>query len=1537
MAYTATKPKTKGLYNHSQAKDNCGFGLISQLDGKQSHTLVKTALIALTRMTHRGAISADGKTGDGCGLLLQMPTAFFRSLAKKLDFKIGKRFAVGQIFLSPDPVLSKAAKQILEQELEKETLTVAGWRKVPIDIQVLGDKAKETLPIIEQLFIQAPLGWTKEDLERRLFIARRRAADRIRDDEHYYVVSLSCLVIVYKGLVMPKYLNQFYEDLANSKLKTAICLFHQRFSTNTAPLWKFAQPFRFLAHNGEINTITGNRNWSVARQRKFHSPLLPDLPYLKHLVNQNGSDSSSLDNMLEVLLAGGMDVFRALRLLIPPAWEKRKNMDPELKAFYEFNLRHMEPWDGPAGIVMTNGKQIACTLDRNGLRPARYVITKDRILTVASEIGVWDYDEKDVIEKDRIGPGEMLAADLSNGRVWRTNKIDDHLKARHPYLEWIRENTIRIKSNPRVEKKAAEKYINENLDQLPIFEKMFNVSIEECEQVIRVIANNKQEPTSSMGDDTPMAVLSKQSRNLFDYFRQQFAQVTNPPIDPLREASVMSLETTFGREHNVFQETTGIAYRAIINRPVLNYAKIQQLKELDQDYYQFRSISLNYDNSDSLENALEAVCIKAVELVNAGCVILQLSDRDISPDKIPIHAALATGAVHQRLIQEGIRCDTSIVVETATTRDPHQYAVLIGVGATAISPYLALQIINRLHTESKLDFDIITARKNYLIGINKGLLKILSKMGISTIASYRSSQLFEAIGLDESIIQKCFPNIPSRIGGATFNDLNEMTLRNAKHAWIANVKMFRSGQFRFVHGAEYHSYNPDVVTRLQQAVSTGNYSDYLKYAEQVNQRPIAALRDMMKLNLAQSPMTMEQIEQKKKILKRFDTAGMSIGALSPEAHEALAIAMNTIGGRSNSGEGGEDPKRFNSIRNSKIKQVASGRFGVTAAYLASAEVLQIKIAQGAKPGEGGQLPGNKVTLEIAKLRNATPGVTLISPPPHHDIYSIEDIAQLIFDLKQVNPDALISVKLVSGPGVGTIAAGVAKAYADMITIAGHDGGTGASPLTSVKYAGTPWELGLSEAHQALIENGLRNKICLQVDGGLKTGLDVIKGAILGADSFGFGTGPMVALGCKFLRLCHLNNCATGIATQNKVLRDNHFSGLPEKVINYFEFVAEEVREWLAKLNVQNLDLLIGRTDLLHIIEGETSQQRHLNLEVILESAKRPVSTDTDLNIPDQGQAHYQGIRNHPFDKGELNQKILSDYKQQTKERLTNSEIIELSYTINNYDRSVGASLAGLLGKRDNEKNESNMGSIEPRQIRLSFVGIAGQSFGVWNYPGMNLHLVGDANDYVGKGMSGGKISISSPEDIQYVASRGAIVGNTCLYGATGGRFYASGQAGERFAVRNSGANAVIEGVGDHGCEYMTGGNVLILGPIGENFAAGMTGGMAFILDLDESLQKNINPEHVETFSFNDHECDDFTDDLLELLNQHIGETGSPWAKKIAKNFDHYLDKFILVFPKVTSQPEVSDENLTSPDPEKPRRGITTSDLPKNLVNLRVIK
>ncbi len=1471
----------QGLYRPENAKDSCGFGLIAHQHGKPSHELVKTACTALTRMTHRGAVAADGKTGDGCGVLMQFPESFFRQVAKDDNIRLGRLFGVGMVFLSSDPEMAERSRKLLKRHIKNETLSIAGWRKVPINTEVCGETALASMPCIEQVFVNIPPGWNSHDAERRFFVARRLAAyenmNREDPDELFYVATLSNLTTVYKGLVMPENLPEFYPDLKDPRLESAICLFHQRFSTNTLPNWKYAQPFRYLAHNGEINTIEGNRSWSEARTPKFQTPLLPDLQRIRPLVNQEGSDSSSLDNMLELFLAGGMDVFRAMRILIPPAWQAEPDMSAKLRAFYEFNSMHVEPWDGPAGIVMTNGRVATCNLDRNGLRPARYVITKNDWITLASEVGVWDYRECDVVEKGRVGPGEMFVVDTQLGNIWRSREIDDALKSRHPYGDWLAENIIRISSNDELEETAAQVYMKDASQNLPIFEKLFGVSNEEREHVIRVMAENSVEATGSMGDDTPIAILSRQARPVYDYFRQKFAQVTNPPIDSLREKSAMSLETLIGREHNIFQETHTQAHRVVLPWPVLNVVKYRRLLELDQRWYKHEQFSLNYDPQESLKTALERLSRQVSEAVNDGAVLIVLTDRDVVKGKIPMHAALATGAVHQRLIRDGLRCDCNIVVETGSARDAHHFAVLFGLGATAVYPYLAFQVINDLHAKGALKGDLLEFRKHYRRGVRKGLLKILSKMGISCITSYRGAQLFEAVGLGREITDLCCPGAEGNIAGAGFKEIEADQKLLARDAWNFGKTISQGGLLKFTWNGEFHAYNPDVVTTLQKAVQSGNQSDYDVFAGLINHRPPAALRDLLKLRPALEPTPIDSVEPAKGLFPRFDTAAMSIGALSPEAHEALAVAMNTLGGNSNSGEGGEDPDRFNTIRNSNIKQVASGRFGVTAHYLVNANILQIKVAQGAKPGEGGQLPGHKVSAHIAALRHAVPGVTLISPPPHHDIYSIEDLAQLIFDLKQVNPEAMVSVKLVAERGVGTIAAGVAKAYADCITIAGHDGGTGASPITSVKYAGSPWETGLPEAHHALVANGLRDRVRLQVDGGLKTGLDVIKGAILGADSFGFGTGPMVALGCKYLRICHLNNCATGVATQDDQLRREHFHGLPEMVMNYFRFIAEEVRGHLSTLGFEKLEDIIGRSDLLERVEGLTEKQATVDLNSVLASAAA---------AGPQGGG-YKGIRNHPHDGGELNTNILARFSDAVEHK----QAASFKFDINNFDRSVGAGLAGEIARRH---GRDGMGGID---LDLVFTGTAGQSFGVWNNRGMNMRLYGDANDYVGKGMSGGRIVISPHEDSTIVAKRSAIIGNTCLYGATGGELYAAGQAGERFAVRNSGATAVVEGVGYHGCEYMTGGTVMVLGRTGSNFAAGMTGGRAFVLDINEDFVRHCNPEQVNITRLDTSEGNDEKAVVKSLIEAHVAYTGSEWGQRILDNFDHFMFKFCVVVPK----------------------------------------
>ena len=1463
------------LYDHSVQKDNCGFGLIAHQHGETSHKLIKTSISALDRMQHRGGIAADGITGDGCGLLLQKPDSFFRSIAEENNWQLGKKYAVGMVFLNPDPIAATLSKEIFEEELSRETLTIVGWREVPTDKSVLGPIALGNLPSIEQIFVDAPAGWRNRDLERRLYMARRRAEKRITDSV-FYVASLSCLVTIYKGLVMPVDLPHFYLDLADIRMQSAICVFHQRFSTNTSPQWHLAQPFRYLAHNGEINTIKGNRQWSRARTYRFQSPLLPDLQDAAPFVNEKGSDSSSLDNMLELFFAGGMDLYRAMRLLMPPAWENSPRMDDDLKAFYEFNSMHMEPWDGPAGVVMTNGRHVACNLDRNGLRPARYVITRDGFITLASEVGIWDYGEDEVIEKGRVGPGEMLAIDTYTGKIFKSTDIDKELKVRHPYREWLDKNIRTLVPFSKLDASLIGKRVF-NDHQISQYHKMFNYSYEEIQQVVKTLAENGQEATGSMGDDTPMAVLSSQPRTLFDYFRQQFAQVTNPPIDPLREKYVMSLGTCIGREHNVFNETTGHADRISFETPILMYTGLKQLRELDPEHYRSDTLTLNYDQKEGLATAITRICDEAEDLVrNKNTVILVLSDRKILPGFLPIPAAMAVGAVQKRLVDQQLRCDSNIIVETASARDSHQFAVLLGLGATAIYPYLALETVEQLVDQGQINLTARDAVINYRDGINKGLLKILSKMGISTIASYRCAGLYEIIGLGEDIMTLCFPEIPSRLKGADFDDIEQDTINLARKAFLPHQKVNHGGLLKYVHGGEYHAYNPEVVTNLQTAVKSGEYSDYLKFANEVNNRPVSTLRDLLALKTDNKSIDLNDVEPDSEMFKRFDSAAMSIGALSPEAHEALAIAMNRLGGFSNSGEGGEDQRRFGTVKNSRIKQIASGRFGVTPHYLVNADVLQIKIAQGAKPGEGGQLPGDKVSPLIAKLRYSVPGVTLISPPPHHDIYSIEDLAQLIFDLKQVNPQAVVSVKLVSGPGVGTIASGVAKAYADFITISGYDGGTAASPLTSVKYAGCPWEIGLAEAHQSLVENGLRHKVRLQVDGGLKTGVDIVKAAILGAESFGFGTAPMVTLGCKFLRICHLNNCATGVATQDEVLREKFFKGLPEQVMTYFKFIAQEVRQILAELGVESLTALIGRTDLLVPLKGISSKQQKLDLSPII----APV-------IAGNNTALYKTEENNPYDKGLLNKEMLAV----TLDAITHSNGGDFRFSVQNTDRSVGASLSGAIARHHGDQG------MATAPITIHLTGTAGQSFGVWNAGGLNIILTGDANDYVGKGMAGGKLTIKPPKGVAYQSHEAMIMGNTCLYGATGGKLFASGRAGERFAVRNSGCHAVIEGTGDHTCEYMTGGIVTVLGDVGINFGAGMTGGFAYVLDEANDLDSRLNKESIELLDIEDlmiHQ-----EHLRGIINNHFEETGSCRAQEILQDFDKFAPLFKLIKPTAT--------------------------------------
>ena len=1464
---------SRGLYRPEEFRDNCGFGLIAHVEGEASHRLLQTAIESLTCMTHRGGIAADGRTGDGCGLLMQMPDAFMRSEAKAaLGVDLGEHYAVGMVFLSQDSERRQQARRTLESALEAQGLGVHGWREVPIATDVCGEIALDQLPRIEQIFVDAD-GVDHDHCLGKLFIARRKTEMALTGDPDFYICSLSDRVISYKGLVMPADLARFYPDLHNTALATAICVFHQRFSTNTLPRWPLAQPFRMLAHNGEINTIEGNRSWSRARTSKLVSPLLPGLQDLAPLVNTEGSDSSSLDNMLELLTTGGVELPRALRMLIPPAWQNIEGIDPDLKAFYQFNAMHMEPWDGPAGIVLTDGRYACCLLDRNGLRPARWVTTDDGFITLASEIGTHGYQPENVIAKGRVGPGQILVVDTLEGRVLHTRDIDELLKTRQPYKQWLRQNARLIEGSFVGESVAAISGA-----ELDVYQKMFQVSFEERDQVLRPLAESGNEAVGSMGDDTPMAVLSRHERSLYDYFRQKFAQVTNPPIDPLRESIVMSLEVDLGPERNIFTESEAHARRISLTSPVLSQAKFQAIVALAEEGFRSVVVDVTYDPAEhNLRQALEAVCSSAEAAVREGSNIIVLSDRGIGEARVPLHSLLATGAVHHHLIRSGLRADCNLVVESGSARDSHHVACLLGFGATAIYPYLAYSVIEDLLNRGELLGDPQICQKNFRKGVNKGLLKIMSKMGISAVNSYRGAQLFEAVGLDAELVSVAFAGVASRVSGLSLDQLEKDQWQVASRARSRRKTMDQGGLLKYVHGGEYHAYNPDVVMSLQAAVTSGDYGDYLRYATHCNERPVAALRDLLSLKPSATPIPLDQVEPIDDILRRFDSAGMSLGALSPEAHEALAMGMNHIGARSNSGEGGEDPDRFGTNRVSKIKQIASGRFGVTPHYLVNAEVLQIKVAQGAKPGEGGQLPGGKVNDLIARLRYSVPGVTLISPPPHHDIYSIEDLAQLIFDLKQVNPDALVSVKLVSEPGVGTIAAGVTKAYADLITISGYDGGTAASPLTSIRYAGSPWELGIAEVQQTLRGNRLRGKVRLQADGGMKTGLDVVKAAILGAESFGFGTAPMVAMGCKYLRICHLNNCATGVATQNATLRQTHFVGDVERVVNFFTFVATETREWLAKLGVSKIEDLIGRVDLLERLPGETAKQQSLDLDPILW---------VDEEAADQPQ-FCQVASNDPFDTAEKANQMVADMLP----AIESGSGGNFAYAVTNCDRSIGARLSGEIARR-----HGNNG-MESNPVIVKLTGTAGQSFGVWNAGGLHMYLEGDCNDYVGKGMAGGKLVVSPPRGSRFESRFTSIVGNTCLYGATGGRLFAAGVAGERFAVRNSGAHAVIEGAGDHCCEYMTGGLVTVLGATGVNFGAGMTGGLAFVLDEDRAFIDRYNSELVEIHRVAAESMEAHRHFLRDNIREFVTETGSAWGAHLLQNFEDYVGKFWLVKPK----------------------------------------
>ncbi|MEH1885995.1 glutamate synthase large subunit [Nostoc sp.] len=1549
-----------------EERDACGVGFIAHRQNHTSHEILEKALAALTCLEHRGGCSADRDSGDGAGVLTAIPWNLFQQdFAQRWEeFPSTNNIAVGMIFLPPDQEAAQKARVAVEQVATEENLIVLGWRVVPVQSDLLGVQAKENQPQIEQVLL-ASVDKSGDDLERQLYITRRRISKVATNiSEEFYICSLSNRTIVYKGMVRSAVLGEFYQDLKNPAYKSAFVVYHRRFSTNTMPKWPLAQPMRLLGHNGEINTLLGNINWMMAREASLNHPVWGDrIKELKPLVHIDNSDSATLDNVLELLVCSGRSPLEALMIMVPEAYQNQPSLNdsPEIVDFYEYYSGLQEAWDGPALLVFSDGKKVGATLDRNGLRPARYVITKDDYIVVASEAGVVDFPEADIVEKGRLGPGQMIAVDLVNHEVLKNWEIKQRIAKQHPYGEWLQQYRQELKSlvsqrglgglpherlanpegvigHPSLANGNGKGQMTNDQEQVTIdkqtllqLQTAFGYTTEDVEMVIHEMAKAGSEPTFCMGDDIPLAVLSTKPHLLYDYFKQRFAQVTNPAIDPLREKLVMSLKVELGERGNLLEPKAEYARRLKLESPMLTDGELEAIKLSGFATAELSTLFAIATGPEGLNAAVQALQAQAAESVRAGAKILILSDKGndgISPQDTYIPPLLAVGAVHHHLIREGLRMKTSLIVNTAQCWSTHHFACLIGYGAGAVCPYMALDTVRdwcidpktqRLMEVKKLPtLTVEQALDNYRKAVESGLLKILSKMGISLLSSYQAAQIFEAIGLGGDLIELGFRGTTSRIGGLSIGELADEVLSFHVKAFpeLTTKKLENLGFVQYRPGGEYHMNSPEMVKALHKALDGKNYDHYEVYKKHLQGRPVTALRDLLDFQgdayggKQRTSIPLEEVESVAEIVKRFCTGGMSLGALSREAHETLAIAMNRIGGKSNSGEGGEDPVRYKvlddvdesghsptlphlkGLRNgdkaySAIKQVASGRFGVTPEYLVNAKQIEIKIAQGAKPGEGGQLPGPKVSQYIAMLRRSKPGVTLISPPPHHDIYSIEDLAQLIFDLHQINPKAKVSVKLVSEVGIGTIAAGVAKANADIIQISGHDGGTGASPLSSIKHAGSPWELGLSEVHRVLMENSLRDRVILRVDGGLKSGWDVVIGALMGAEEFGFGSIAMIAEGCIMARVCHKNTCPVGVATQQEELR-KRFTGIPEKVVNFFYFIAEEVRSLLARLGYRSLSEIIGRADLLKLREeAKLTKTRSLNLDCL-------------LNLPDTRDNRSWLVHEEVHSNAVvLDDKFLADPDIQAAIR--DQSNVTKSYPIVNTDRTVGTRLAGAIASQYGDSGFDG-------QINLNFTGSVGQSFGAFNLPGIILTLEGEANDYVGKGMHGGEIIIKPPTDATYNASQNVIVGNTCLYGATGGVLFANGLAGERFAVRNSKGIAVIEGAGDHCCEYMTGGAIVVLGKVGRNVAAGMTGGLAYFLDEDDSFRELVNPEIVKIQRVI---SEVGAKQLQELIQTHAERTGSPKAKKILQNWQEFLPKFWqLVPPSEADSPEATPEKTT---------------------------
>ena len=1481
------KLKDQGLYLSEFEHDNCGAGFICSLNGEKTNTIISQALNILTCLEHRGAVSSDGRTGDGAGILIEIPHEFF---VKQCDFKIpgSNEYAVGMVFLPNKVNQSNHCIKIFEDEIRKQDLEILGWRNVPVNSKVVGSIAGNTQPQIKQVFIKRNSSeLSDKDFNLRLFIARKISenliySSELNQKEYFYFSSLSLRTIIYKGLLIPDDIERFYIDLKNPNLVTKLALVHQRFSTNTFPTWDLAQPFRYMCHNGEINTLKGNISRMKTREELFKSAGISkeDMSKILPIIIPGKSDSASMDMVLELLLMTGRSLPEVMMMMVPEAWEKHNSMTDEKKAFYKYNSCIMEPWDGPASIPFTDGKYIGALLDRNGLRPSRYTVTKDGYVIMSSETGVVDLDPENILSHGRLEPGKMFLVDMDEGRIINDTEIKENIITQRPYKKWVNKNVLQLSDISYTGNRTP----NEKVD-LEIRLKIFGYTKEDFKKIIIPMSISGKESIGSMGVDTPLAVLSKKPQLVYNYFKQLFAQVTNPPLDGIREEIVTDTSLSLGKNHNIFDIVEDHSISLNINNPIISNEDLDKIKYINHEKFKSKSLECLYEfkkGHNGIEEALDEIVIKIERFVDDGINIIILSDRKVSKKMAPIPILLVCSFVHQTMINLKKRSKFEIIIESAEPREPHHFSMLFGYGASAINPYLVNEIISYHHKIGHIkDISVESAIANFNEAIAKGILKVMNKIGISTLNSYRGSQIFEALGLKTNFINKYFKNTPTRIEGVGLYVLEKEISQRVKFAFnsepdFSSIKI--GGEYRWRRDGENHMLNPTTISKLQNSVKTENYSSYKEYSDLINKQEeqLMTIRGLLKF-VDYNPIPIEEVEPWTEIVKRFKTGAMSYGSISKEAHENLAIAMNRIGGKSNSGEGGEDFERFmkdenGDSRNSSIKQVASGRFGVSSYYLTNADEIQIKMAQGAKPGEGGQLPGPKVNPLIAKVRNSTPYVGLISPPPHHDIYSIEDLAQLIFDLKNANRDARINVKLVSEVGVGTIAAGVAKAKADVILISGYDGGTGASPLTSLKHAGLPWELGLAEAQQTLVLNNLRSRVVLECDGQLKTGRDVAIACLLGAEEFGFSTAPLVASGCIMMRACHLNTCPVGIATQDPELRKN-FKGKPEHVINFMYFVAQELREIMANLGFRSVEEMIGQSQKLKAKEGvEDYKVKGINLDKIL---YKPLSNNT---------YNYRNIEPQDHNlKKVLDFKILKESKLSINKKIKTS----LEFNIKNTDRSVGAILSNEISKLHGENG------LPKGTLNLTFKGSAGQSFGAFSVKGLKMTVFGNTNDYFGKGLSGGILSVRIPKKSTFESEKNIITGNVALYGAVSGAAYINGIAGERFCVRNSGAKAVVEGIGDHGCEYMTGGAVLVLGKIGRNFGAGMSGGIAYIYKNEQFSKNKFNMEMIDLESIKDQDEDIISD----MLENHFSNTNSKIAKMILSKWSREKNNFIKVMPK----------------------------------------